>query len=63
MNELDMATEVERMPVAWRYMNEKSNSWNYTGSAVVADVMREQGRLVDPLFTHHTEEQTWKLAR
>ena len=36
--------------VAWRYWNEKSNSWNTTTSAVVADVMRESGRAVEPLF-------------
>lgn len=37
-------------PVAWRYWNEKSKSWNTTTSTVVADVMRESGRAVESLF-------------
>jgi len=36
-------------PVAWRYWNEKSKSWNVTTSAVVADAMREFGRIVESL--------------
>jgi len=37
-------------PVAWRYWNEKSRSWNTTTSAVVADAMRESGRTVESLY-------------
>ena len=38
-------------PVAWRYWNEKSKSWNTTCSEVVAGVMRDSGRAVEPLYT------------
>ena len=36
--------------VAWRYWNEKSKSWNTTCSEVVAGVMRDSGRAVEPLY-------------
>lgn len=39
-------------PVAWRYWNEKSRSWNSTNSAVVAQVLGESGRVVEPLYLH-----------
>lgn len=37
-------------PVAWRYWNEKSRSWNETSSASVAAAMQEGGRSVEPLY-------------
>lgn len=40
----------EARPMAWRYWNEKSSSWNTTTSSVVADAMREAGRAVEPLY-------------
>lgn len=43
--------ESEQAPVAWRYWNEKSKSWNTTCSEVVAGVMRDSGRAVEPLYT------------
>lgn len=42
--------ENEHEPVAWRYWNEKSDSWNTTTSAPVADAMRDGGRSVEPLY-------------
>lgn len=44
--------ENEHEPVAWRYWNEKSRSWNSTDSAIVAQVMHESGRAVEPLYPH-----------
>lgn len=38
-------------PVAWRYWNEKSKSWNETHSKLVAEAMGEGGRKVEPLYT------------
>lgn len=42
---------VGQEPVAWRYLNEKSKSWNTTTSEVVAGLMRDSGRGVEPLYT------------
>ena len=39
-------------PVAWRYWNEKSKSWNTTTSAAVVEVMAEFGRATEPLYLH-----------
>ncbi|OZI26674.1 hypothetical protein CAL26_04960 [Bordetella genomosp. 9] len=48
-NPLITASGGGAVPVAWRYWNEKSQSWNTTTSQAVADAMREGGRAVEPL--------------